>query len=192
MMPVENTFDKGLAVMRDIPRLPDRSRRIEIPLHMHKPGLIQLHLLPSKLGFEQFGVADHQRHPPDDRLVRPEKIQEGDRKNKTEARQESQTEQDDRRSRQEFLVYAELDHLDEIEEEKDRRQQNIVDAILQKGIGRGRQEAEMPAEKDKGGDIPAHHKDPRRHPNKSRADRGSHFPGIPGIGKKRGGARSFA
>src|ERR1700733_542594 len=127
---------------------------------MHQPGLIQLHLLFTKLGFEQLGIADHRRHPANDRLVRPEEIQEGDRKNKTESREEPQTKQDNRRSRQQLFVYAKLDRFDEVEDQKDRRQQNIVDAILQKGIGRSREEAEMAAEQDKGGDIPAHHKDP--------------------------------
>ena len=38
MMPVEDAFDKALAVMRHVPCFPDGGWRIKVPFHVHEPA----------------------------------------------------------------------------------------------------------------------------------------------------------
>src|SRR5882762_6915094 len=114
MMPVENILDEILAVMGYVPCFAEGKRRVQIPLYVHQPALVQFHFLLAELGFEEFGVIDHRGHPADNGLVRPEKIEKGNGNDEDKTSQESQAEPKDADRRQQLLRDAELHYFYEI------------------------------------------------------------------------------
>jgi hypothetical protein len=137
---------------------------------MHQPAFVELNLVFAELRFEQFGIADHRRHPADDRLIRAEKIIQRDGDHEAESREKAKAKPEDGSRGQKFPANAELQDLDEIEDEKDQWQDGVVDTIFQKGFAGSGQKAEMAAKDDKGRDVPAHDKDPGSQSDDGSAD----------------------
>jgi len=67
----------------------------------------------------------------------------------------------------------EMPGLEKIKYEKDQRDDTIIDAVSQKGIGGRRQEFEMPAEENKRRHMPTHNEHPNRYSDYCKTDGGN-------------------
>ena len=116
-------------------------------------------------------LGDHRHHPLQDTLVSPEKIDERSSDNKNKAADKATEEEQDLCTFYQFFGLEKVSGFEKIEDQKDQRDQGIVDTEFQKGVRGGGQETEILTEKDKGRDIPAHDEHPDSRTDDSITDR---------------------
>jgi hypothetical protein len=158
MMAAKNAFYEFPAVMRNIPHFFYGEWGVEVPFYLDKITFIEFNLSWPELRFEYFWITDQGSHPAHNGFICPKKVQKRKGNNQDKTRQEAGDQKGYFPCRQQFLITVKLNSFEEIEKQEDGRQDDIVDAVFQKGFRGGSQEPEMPAEKNKGGDIPAHEK----------------------------------